>query len=297
MPDDLLRDADLAMYRAKANGKSRYEVFDQRMHAHAVALLQLETDLRLAIEREEFRILYQPVVSLRTGRIAGVEALVRWHHPQRGLVSPDEFLSVAEETGLVVAMGNWVLRKACHELAAWQREIPGTSDISVSVNLSARQFVHPDLVARVKDALASSGLSSRGLRLEFTESVLIEREEPVIETFAQLHALGIRLDLDDFGTGHSSLGYLHRFDLDGLKIDRSFVSNIGENGERSEIVRTIVALANNLGMVVIAEGVETPAQLAVLQAVECDYVQGYLFGAALTADEIAAMLAEGALVS
>jgi diguanylate cyclase (GGDEF)-like protein/PAS domain S-box-containing protein len=296
MPDDLLRDADLAMYRAKANGKSRYEVFDQKMHARAVALLQLETDLRLAIEREEFRILYQPVISLRTGRIAGVEALVRWKHPQRGLVSPDDFLTVAEETGLVVPMGNWVLREACARLAEWQRENPSLADITVSVNLSARQFVHPDLVARVTDALRQSGLPSRCLRLEFTESVLIEREEPVIDTFAQLHALGIRLDLDDFGTGYSSLGYLHRFDLDGLKIDRSFVGNIGANGERSEIVRTIVALANNLGMEVIAEGVETPAQLAVLQGVECDLVQGYLFGGALTAAEMAERFSVEALV-
>jgi diguanylate cyclase (GGDEF)-like protein/PAS domain S-box-containing protein len=296
MPDDLLRDADLAMYRAKANGKSRYEVFDQKMHARAVALLQLETDLRLAIEREEFRILYQPVMSLRTGRIAGVEALVRWKHPQRGLVSPDDFLMVAEETGLVVPMGNWVLREACGRLAEWQRENPSLADITVSVNLSARQFVHPELVARVTDALRLSGLPSRCLRLEFTESVLIEREEPVIDTFAQLHALGIRLDLDDFGTGYSSLGYLHRFDLDGLKIDRSFVGNIGPNGERSEIVRTIVALANNLGMEVIAEGVETPAQLAVLQGVECDLVQGYLFGGALTAAEMAERFSVEALV-
>jgi len=287
MPDDLLRDADLAMYRAKANGKSRYEVFDQKMHAHAVALLQLETDLRLAIEREEFRIMYQPVISARTGRIAGVEALVRWEHPQRGLVSPDDFLHVAEETGLVVPMGNLVLREACRRMAEWRRDHPSTADVTISVNLSARQFSHPDLVARVMDALESSGLPPRCLRLEFTESVLIEREGPVIDTFARLHALGIRLDLDDFGTGYSSLGYLHRFDLDGLKIDRSFVSNIGPNGERSEIVRTIVALANNLGMEVIAEGVETPGQLTVLQGVGCDLVQGYLFGGALSAEDMA----------
>ncbi|MEO8561498.1 MAG: EAL domain-containing protein [bacterium] len=295
-PDDLLRDADLAMYRAKSNGKARYEVFDHAMHARAVALLQLETDLRLAIERNEFRLLYQPVVWLGSGRIGGLEALVRWEHPQRGLVSPDEFLAIAEETGLVVPMGNWVLREACHQLAAWQREHPSAADVSVSVNLSARQFVHPDLISHVTAALESSGLSARSLRLEFTESVLIEQAEPVIETIAKLHALGIRLDLDDFGTGYSSLGYLHRFDLDGLKIDRSFVSNIGANGEHSEIVRTIVALANNLGMLVIAEGVETSAQLAVLQAVECDLVQGYLFGGALEPDSITALLSEGALV-
>jgi diguanylate cyclase (GGDEF)-like protein/PAS domain S-box-containing protein len=295
-PDDLLRDADLAMYRAKGNGKSRYEVFDQKMHAHAVALLQLETDLRLAIEREEFRILFQPVISLRTGRIAGLEALVRWEHPQRGLVSPDDFLTVAEETGLVVPMGNWVLRQACRRLAEWRRDNPGVVDVTISVNLSARQFVHPDLVARVTDALEESGLPARCLRLEFTESVLIEREEPVIDTFAKLHALGIRLDLDDFGTGYSSLGYLHRFDLDALKIDRSFVSNIGPQGERAEIVRTIVALANNLGMEVIAEGVETQAQLAVLQGAECDLVQGYLFGGALSAEEMGERLAGGVLV-
>jgi diguanylate cyclase (GGDEF)-like protein/PAS domain S-box-containing protein len=296
LPADLLRDADLAMYRAKANGKSRYEVFDQQMHAHAVALLQLETDLRLAIERREFRLLFQPVVSLATGRIAGVEALVRWQHPQRGLISPDAFLSVAEETGLVVPMGNWVLREACRQLAVWRRDCPSAEDISVSVNLSARQFVHPELVSRVTDALGRSGLPANRLRLEFTESVLIDREGPVIETFARLRALGIRLDLDDFGTGYSSLGYLHRFALDGLKIDRSFVGNIGDAGERAEIVRTIVALANNLGMEVIAEGVETPAQLAVLQEVRCDLVQGYLFGGALTADEVTERLGEGVLV-
>jgi EAL domain-containing protein (putative c-di-GMP-specific phosphodiesterase class I) len=296
VPDDLLRDADLAMYRAKANGKSRYEVFDQKMHAHAVTLLQLETDLRLAIEREEFRILYQPVISLRTGRIAGVEALVRWAHPQRGLVSPDDFLTVAEETGLVVPMGNLVLREACMRMAEWRRENPVATDVTISVNLSARQFSHPDLVARVTEALEVSGLPPQCLRLEFTESVLIEREGPVIDTFARLHALGIRLDLDDFGTGYSSLGYLHRFDLDGLKIDRSFVSNIGPDGEGSEIVRTIVALANNLGMEVIAEGVETPGQVGVLQGVGCDLVQGYLFGGALSADEVAERLAAGMLV-
>jgi EAL domain-containing protein (putative c-di-GMP-specific phosphodiesterase class I) len=266
------------------------------MHAHAVALLQLETDLRLAIEREELRILYQPIVWVNSGRLAGIEALVRWEHPQRGLVLPDEFLAVAEETGLVVAMGNWVLRKSCQQMADWQREHLSAQDLSVSVNLSARQFVHPELVTRVTEALAESGLPSKSLRLEFTESVLIDQEEPVIETLARLHALGIRMDLDDFGTGYSSLGYLHRFELDGLKIDRSFVSNIGENGERSEIVRTIVALADNLGMLVIAEGVETQAQLNVLQETECALVQGYLFGGALTADEITALLAEGALV-
>ncbi|HKP15337.1 MAG TPA: EAL domain-containing protein [Gemmatimonadaceae bacterium] len=296
MPDDLLRDADLAMYRAKANGKSRYEVFDQRMHAHAVALLQLETDLRLAIEREEFRILYQPVISMRSGRIAGVEALVRWEHPQRGLVSPDDFLHVAEETGLVVPMGNLVLREACMRMAEWRRENPVAGDVTISVNLSARQFSHPDLLSRVIEALQASGLPPRCLRLEFTESVLIEREGPVIDTFAKLHALGIRLDLDDFGTGYSSLGYLHRFDLDGLKIDRSFVSNIGPDGERSEIVRTIVALANNLGMEVIAEGVETPGQATVLQGVGCDLVQGYLFGGALSADEMAERFSADVLV-
>jgi predicted signal transduction protein with EAL and GGDEF domain len=296
VPDDLLRDADLAMYRAKANGKSRYEVFDQKMHAHAVALLQLETDLRLAIEREEFRILYQPVISLRSGRIAGVEALVRWAHPQRGLVSPDDFLTVAEETGLVVPMGNLVLREACMRMAEWRRENPVAGDVTISVNLSARQFSHPDLVARVTESLEGSGLPPQCLRLEFTESVLIEREGPVIDTFAKLHGLGIRLDLDDFGTGYSSLGYLHRFDLDGLKIDRSFVSNIGPDGEGSEIVRTIVALANNLGMEVIAEGVESPGQVGVLQGVGCDLVQGYLFGGALSADEMAERFSVDVLV-
>ena len=275
-PDDILRDADIAMYRAKENGKARYEVFDHGMHARAVSRLQLESDLRQAIERNEFCVYYQPIVSLETGRLAGFEALVRWNHPRRGLVSPADFIPVAEETGLIVPIGEWVLNEACARVRQWQIDSPSHRSLSLSVNLSARQVAQPDLLNRIKEALENSKLNSHCLKLEITESVVMENAEAAAQMFKQLRSLGVQLSIDDFGTGYSSLSYLHRFPLNYLKIDRSFVSRLTTDNDNA-IVRTISTLARNLGMEVIAEGIETEEQFQQLKMLGCEYGQGYLF--------------------
>jgi diguanylate cyclase (GGDEF)-like protein/PAS domain S-box-containing protein len=290
-PEDVLRDADLAMYRAKATGKARYEVFDLALHARAVALLQLETDLRRALEREEFRIFYQPVVCLESGRMRGLEALVRWQHPQRGLVMPEEFVPVAEETGLIVPLGRWVLREACRQLKEWQVKLPTQPPLSVSVNLSPKQFLQPDLVDQVTLSLAALELSPDCLRLEITEGAIVENPEAAASLLERLRGLGVKLDLDDFGTGYSSLAYLHRFDMDALKIDRTFVSAVGERGENSEIVRTMVALAGSLGMEVVAEGVERQDHVALLRTLGCRLVQGNLFAEPLPPESVRRLIA------
>ena len=292
--DDVLRDADIAMYRAKALGKARYEVFDTGMHAHAKALLELETDLRRAVERSEFRLQYQPLVTLDTGRITGFEAVVRWEHPTRGTIGPAAFIPIAEETGLIIPIGRWVLREACRQMRAWQDRYPAYPDLAVSVNLSGRQFAQPTLVNEIDRALKETGLDPRRLRIELTESVVMENAVSAMDMIAQLRALDVKIDVDDFGTGYSSLSYLQRFDLDHLKIDRSFVSNIGEpGGENAEIVRTIVTLARHLGMDAVAEGVETADQLALLKQLGCQNVQGFLFAKPLTEVEADALLEAG----
>ena len=288
-PDDLMRDADIAMYRAKALGKARYEVFDAEMHARAVHQLQLETDLRRALDREEFRVWYQPIYDLASNRIAGFEALVRWQHPQRGVLGPDEFVQAAEETGLIVLIGRVVLREACRQVAEWQREYPQRPPLTVSVNLSPRQFRQPDLVEHVERALGAWEVPPSALRLEITESTIMDSASSAQEMLARLRALGVHVDLDDFGTGYSSLSYLHRFEMDAIKIDRSFVSNIGEQGENAEIVRTIVGLARSLNMAVIAEGVERPGQVAILRSLGCEQVQGFLYAPPLTPDAVRAL--------
>ena len=289
--DDLLRDADTAMYRAKALGKARYEVFDTAMHARANALLELETDLRRAIERNEFRLYYQPVVSLETGRIAGFEGLVRWQHPQRGLLGPAAFVPIAEETGLIIPIGRWVLREACRQMRQWQERFPTMNDLTISVNLSGKQFAQARLVEDVDEALKESGLAPGRLRLEITESVVMENAPSAVATIDQLRGLQVKVDIDDFGTGYSSLSYLQRFSADHLKIDRSFVSNIGsDRGENAEIVRTIVTLAHHLGMDAVAEGVETQDQLTTLRELGCQSFQGYLFAEPLTDAEANRML-------
>ena len=272
-PEEILRDADTALYRAKAQGRARSIEFDPSMHDRAVALLLLETDLRRALERNELRLHYQPVVSLKTGSITGAEALVRWMHPQRGLVPPGDFIPLAEETGLIVPIGAWVLREACRQAREWQEKLG--ANIDMGVNLSSKQFLQPDLVAQVAAVLQETGLSPRSLRLEITESVLMEKGVAVADVMTELRAMGIRLDLDDFGTGYSSLSYLHQFPLDTLKIDRSFVARIGANAEGAEIVNTILALAASLDMEVVAEGVETAEQLGKLRELHCGYAQGY----------------------
>ncbi len=281
--EDLLRDADMAMYRAKARGKARHEVFDAEMHTRAVALLQLETDLRWAIERDEFRLHYQPIVKLDSGAVVGFEALIRWQHPQRGLVAPAEFIPIAEETGWIVPIGKWVLEEACAQLARWQAD--ADIALSMSVNLSGKQFSQPDLIELVETTIRHSGIAPGSLKLEITESAIMEDAQIVTSRLLQLRQLGVQLGLDDFGTGYSSLSYLHRFPLDTLKIDRSFVARLLEDGENREIVRTIVTLGKNLGMDVVAEGVEEAQQLSDLRDLNCQHGQGYYFARPLPADE------------
>lgn len=289
--DDILRDADIAMYRAKENGKARYEVFDHGMHARAVSRLQLESDLRLAIEQKEFCVYYQPIVCLQTGRLAGFEALVRWNHPRRGLVEPADFIPVAEETGLIVPIGEWVLNEACAQVRQWQIDSPSHRSLSLSVNLSARQVAQPHLLDRIKEALDNSKLNPHCLKLEITESVVMENAEAAALMFKQLRSLGVQLSIDDFGTGYSSLSYLHRFPLNYLKIDRSFVMRLTTDNDNA-IVRTISTLARNLGMEVIAEGIETEEQHQQLKMLGCEYGQGYLFSRPVGSQSVVHLLAQ-----
>jgi diguanylate cyclase (GGDEF)-like protein len=276
-PDDLLRDADTAMYRAKETGKARCEMFDQAMHARAISRLRLESDLRQAIERNEFCVHYQPIITLESGRIAGFEALVRWEHPERGRVSPGEFIPLAEETGLIVQIGQSVLDQACRKIVEWQRLSASYRSLSLSVNISSRQVSQPDLIDRIKEVIEDTGIDPRCLKLEITETVVMENAEAATAMFKQLRALGVQLSIDDFGTGYSSLSYLHRFPVNYLKIDQSFVGMMTERNHNAEIVRTIITLARNLGLEVIAEGIETEHQHKQLKALGCGYGQGYLF--------------------
>ncbi|HEY9859658.1 MAG TPA: EAL domain-containing protein [Candidatus Obscuribacterales bacterium] len=291
-PGNLLRDADIALYRAKALGKARYEVFNLSMHAHAVERLQLETDLRRAIDRQEFQLHYQPIVALTTGEIVGVEALVRWHHPQRGLVAPTEFIAVAEETGLIVPLGCWVLQEACQQVANWQAQFPSCRPLTISVNISGRQFSQTDLMTQVSQILQTTELAPGSLKLEITESVLMENAESAIAMLLALKALNVQLYMDDFGTGYSSLSYLHRFPIDTLKIDRSFVTTMDTDSKNSEIVQAIITLAHNLGMQVIAEGVETAVQQTQLSQMRCEYGQGYLFSKPVPAATVTNLLVQ-----
>ena len=276
-PEDILRDADTAMYRAKSLGKARHEIFDKAMHAVAMNLLQLETDMRRALERKEFFIQYQPIVSLDTFNLRGFEALVRWQHPERGFISPMDFIPVAEDTGQIIPIGGWVLKEACQQMCAWQKRFVTEQPLFISVNLSSRQFTQPDLIAQVSRTLDETKLSPRSLKLEITESAVMEDIDQATEMLRQLRGLGVQLSIDDFGTGYSSLSYLHRFPIDTLKIDRSFVIRMVDNNENIEIVRTIVMLAQTLGMDVVAEGVETKEQLALLRAARLRKRAGLLF--------------------
>jgi diguanylate cyclase (GGDEF)-like protein/PAS domain S-box-containing protein len=289
-PEELLRDADTAMYRAKALGKARYELFDPAMRDVAVASLQLETDLRKAIERQEFQNFYQPIVSLETGRIVGFEALVRWQHPERGLVPPGDFILAAEESGMILSIGQWVLREACRQMRAWQAQFPMTVPWIISVNLSTKQFKQPDLVQQIQDILRETGLESDSLKLEITESLIMDSVDSATAMLSQLKALGIQLSMDDFGTGYSSLSYLHQFPMDTLKVDRSFVSRMATNGQSTDIAQTIVILAHQLGLDVVAEGVETAEQLAQLRSLGCEYAQGYYFSRPIDGERAEALI-------
>ena len=292
VPEDILRDADTALYRAKAQGRARSIEFDASMHDRAVELLHLETDLRRALDRRELRLHYQPVISLISGKITGAEALVRWQHPERGLVAPIEFIPLAEETGLIVAIGEWVLVEACRQAKLWQDRL-SLPLLEICVNISSKQFLQPDLIAMVAGVLRETGLSPRCLRLEVTESLLMEKVARVADAMTELRAMGIRIDLDDFGTGYSSLSYLHEFPVDTLKIDRSFVSRIGVTEEGTEIVNTIMALAASLNLDVVAEGVETAEQLTVLRQLRCASAQGYHLSRPIESGPFEALLSGG----
>jgi diguanylate cyclase (GGDEF)-like protein/PAS domain S-box-containing protein len=293
-PEDVLRDADTAMYRAKRRGKGRYELFDAAMHAEAVALLTLENDLRRAIERSEFEVYYQPVIELTNRRVTGFEALLRWNHPTRGVVLPGDFIGCAEETGLIVPIGEWVLREACTQMQYWHTAYPPSQDMTISVNLSGKQFSHPALISK---ALRDSALVPSSLKLEITESVIMEDPLAASKLLEQLQRQQVQSYVDDFGTGYSSLSYLHRFPMSALKIDKSFVTNIGPDGENAEIVRTIVTLAHNLGMRVIAEGVETAGQLELLREMGCEFGQGFYFSRPVIAAVAEAMIAGQCLMA
>jgi diguanylate cyclase (GGDEF)-like protein/PAS domain S-box-containing protein len=290
--EDILRDADTAMYRAKVGGRSRYEVFDRNMHERAVETLQLEMDLRRALERQEFILHYQPIVALESGRVVGFEALLRWQHATRGLVPPDDFVPLAEETGLIVGIGWWVLEQACTQMQEWLSAHPRRPDLSIAVNLSPKQFGHPDLVAQLDRILARTGLPASALKLEITEHAVVQHEDVVMTTMAALRERGIHICIDDFGTGYSSLSYLHSFPVDTLKIDRSFVGQIGGSGATPKLVETIIALGRNLGMETVAEGVETLAQLEFLRELGPRFAQGYFFSRPLTPDAAAAVLTQ-----
>lgn len=289
----IIRDADVAMYSAKALGKARYEVFDQKMHESASLLLELETALRhaLLLKQEEFHLYYQPIVSLITGKIIGFEALIRWHHPERGIVSPQDFIPLAEETGMIVSIGQWVLYQACQQMHTWHQQFPSSLNLTISVNFSGKQVTQADIFKQVKQTLQQTGLEPCSLKLEITESLLMDNFELANTVLSELTALNVELHMDDFGTGYSSLNYLHRLPIKTIKIDRSFVNNIGSRGENLEIVRAIVTLAHNLNMSVTAEGIETVEQLAQLKALQCDYGQGYFFLPPIQSAEVERLLA------
>lgn len=292
-PDEMLRDADTAMYRAKANGRSRHQVFDVDMHQRAVSLLRLETDLRRAIERKELVAYYQPIIDLETKTLRGFEALARWRHPTRGLILPDIFIPVAEETGLISAIGDFMLVEACRQMRAWQHRYRRDPPLNISVNVSTRQLAQSNVAEQVERILAETGMEPRCLTLEITESALMQNLKTGAAVIQQLHEMAVRLHIDDFGTGYSSLSYLHNFPVDTLKVDKSFVSRMEGAPHQAEIVKAIVSLAQNLGMGVTAEGVETVAQAEALRDLHCTSAQGFLFSRPLPAEEAERLIVEG----
>ncbi len=289
-PEDVLRDADTAMYRAKILGRARYELFNSNMYANALAKLQLETDLRRAIERRELRVYYQPIVSLTSGLMLGFEALLRWEHPERGLLTPADFISIAEETGLIFSIGKWVLQEACSQMQAWRASHPANLLKKISVNLSLQQFSQPDLIEQIEQILESTGLNADSLVLDITESVIVENGDRVIAVLYQLREMGIQLSIDDFGTGYSSLGRLYNFPISLLKIDRSFISSINTSSRDLEIIEILVTLAHKLCVDVLAEGIETKEQLALLRKVNCEYGQGHFFSVPLNSSAAEALI-------
>jgi diguanylate cyclase (GGDEF)-like protein len=287
--EDILRDADIAMYSAKENHKD-HVIFDQKMHTNAVKLLEFETDLRYAIERDEIELFYQPIIALEDAKLVGFEALARWNHPQRGLIPPYEFIPVAEYTGLIVPMTLKILKMACRQIVEWQLRAQGNETLTVSVNLSGKHFAHPDLVGQIGEILRESFLFPGSLKLEITESAVMENAENAIAMLKQIRSTGVQLSIDDFGTGYSSLSYLHRFPINTLKVDRSFVNSMEDGSENGEIVRTVIALAKALNLNVVAEGIESIHQLHQLRILGCEYGQGYLFSRPLPVSDVEKML-------
>jgi EAL domain-containing protein (putative c-di-GMP-specific phosphodiesterase class I) len=289
-PQDLLRDAHTAMYRAKALNEYRYEIFASTMHEEAVRRLELESHLLSAFENDEFLLHYQPIVCLQSGQITGFEALVRWYRPEEGFVSPGQFIQVTEETGLIVHLGQWIFRAACAQLKAWEQQFPD-HPLTMSINLSRRQFHQTDLVEQFGDTLRELELGGNRVQLEITESMIMRDVDGATELMHRLKGLGLKLAIDDFGTGYSSLSYLHRFPTDTLKIDQSFVGRMDQSGDEQEIVHTIIALGQKLRMDLVAEGIETQTQLNRLRAMGCQRGQGYLFAKPLGRDGATALLA------
>jgi diguanylate cyclase (GGDEF)-like protein/PAS domain S-box-containing protein len=291
-PDEMIRDADVAMYQAKLHGRGTYREFDATMHAEAVDRLNIEQDLRRADIAREFVLFYQPIVSISTGTISGFEALLRWNHPSLGLIGPDSFINPAEETGLIIAIGEWVVGEACRQLAEW-RDRYAVSSLTVSVNLSRRQLIDPGLPDRLAAVAGRYAVNPADIRIEIAESDVMDERANIASVLSAIKAKGFGLAMDDFGTGHSSLWCLHKFPLDVLKIDRSFVRHMEMRREFTAVMQAIISLSHNLGLRVVAEGVETPEQLAQLQAMDCDYAQGFLFARAVPADQAVALLRHG----
>jgi diguanylate cyclase (GGDEF)-like protein len=275
--EDIMQDADIAMYSAKVSGKNRFKVFDISMREEAEGVLSLESDLRRAVSNKEFRVYYQPILSLKTQRITGFEALIRWQHPERGLLYPADFIKTVEESELIMPIGKWVLHEACRQMKQWQTEFSMDPPLTISVNLASRQFTQPDLAQQIAAVLEETGLPAASLLLELTETTLIEDIESAIIKIQHLQTLGVGVEIDDFGSGYSSLGYLRRLPVNNLKIDRSFISTMGVSKSGIPIIRAIIAMANSLDMKVIAEGVETDDQMKNLVQMDCDFGQGYLF--------------------
>jgi diguanylate cyclase (GGDEF)-like protein len=289
-PQHLLRSADLAMYRAKEHGRDRFEVFDPGMHIAAMERLRLEMDLRRAIERDQLLLYYQPVVSLASGGVVAVEALIRWQHPERGLIPPLDFIPIAERTGLIGEIGRWVIARACQQLKCWEREFGNRAPQSVWINVSPKQFTQRDLTNQVRELFRSHACEPRRIRFEITESIMLEDVELAMRTLGELRTLGVQVYMDDFGTGYSSLTYLGKLPIDGIKVDRSFVSQMGTDGRQAQLVGTIVTLIRNLGLEPIAEGVETDEQAHLLREMGCTFAQGFVFCRPLPAADLDVLL-------
>ena len=289
-PDEYLRDSDIAMYRAKVKGKARYEIFDQTMRDHLMLHLELENDLRQAIEKEELVPHYQPIINLENKKIVGFECLLRWAHPEKGNIQPNVFIPIAEETGLILPLGNWVLQKATKQLSIWQSQIPDMSHLQVSVNLSGKQLTHPNLVDQISSALQENSLNPSCLNLEITESDIINDTETAADVLSQIKRLGVEIQMDDFGTGYSSLSYLHQFPFDVIKIDRSFVMGMIEDKSKISLIKAVVLMAKELKKSTIAEGIETLEELEILTESGCEYGQGFYISPAISAEEATTFL-------